>query len=33
VLGGGGEQLLSVRQVAMRLGVHPATVYGLCNRG
>lgn len=25
--------LLSVREVARRLGVHPSTVYGLCERG
>jgi excisionase family DNA binding protein len=30
---GGGEHLLSVRQVAKRLNVSTATVYKLCERG
>jgi excisionase family DNA binding protein len=30
---GGAGQLLTVRQVADRLGVSAATVYGLCDRG
>jgi excisionase family DNA binding protein len=30
---GGTGRLLSVRQVAERLGVSTATVYGLCDRG
>ncbi|HXX29297.1 MAG TPA: helix-turn-helix domain-containing protein, partial [Myxococcaceae bacterium] len=27
------EAFLTIRQVAARLGVHPSTVYGLCERG
>jgi len=30
---GGADNLLSVRQVAARLGVNPATIYALCERG
>ncbi|MGZ3445798.1 MAG: helix-turn-helix domain-containing protein [Myxococcaceae bacterium] len=26
-------RLLTVREVATRLAVHPSTVYGLCDRG
>jgi excisionase family DNA binding protein len=33
VLPGGAERLLTVREVAERLGVCTATVYGLCTRG
>ncbi|WP_224249458.1 helix-turn-helix domain-containing protein [Hyalangium gracile] len=33
VLPGGAERLLTVREVAERLGVSTATVYGLCERG
>ena len=29
----GAVQPLTVRQVAARLRMHPATVYGLCERG
>ena len=32
-LEGGAEHLLSVRQVAERLGVSPATIYKLCEQG
>jgi len=32
-LQGGADRLLSVREVAARLGVHPSTVYALCSRG
>jgi len=30
---GGGGRLLTVREVANRLSVHPSTVYGLCESG
>ena len=33
VLPGGAERLLNVREVAERLGVCTATIYGLCERG
>jgi excisionase family DNA binding protein len=33
VLSGGSDNLLTVRQVAERLQVSPATVYKLCERG
>jgi excisionase family DNA binding protein len=32
-LQGGADRLLSVREVAVRLAVHPSTVYELCSRG
>jgi excisionase family DNA binding protein len=32
-LHGGADHLLTVREVAKRLGVSTATVYALCNRG
>ena len=33
VLEGGAGRLLSVRELAARLGVSTATIYGLCHRG
>ena len=33
MLDGGADHLLTVRQVAERLGVSTFTVYGLCERG
>jgi hypothetical protein len=33
VLSGSAERLLNVRAVSERLGVHPSSVYSLCDRG
>ena len=33
MIAGGADNLLSVRQVAARLGVSTATVYALCEKG